>query len=242
MEGKCGNTAVVPELLGGRGTWVQSGMQPLRVVLPFGIGTPEEKRGSYRRALWEVGLEPLENVTQLDGAGGLLLAGGNDIDPDLYGAAREAETEEPDVVRDALESDLLRQALAQDLPVFGICRGLQLFNAALGGTLAQQVEGHKRPKVREVHAVAIAPGSRLESILGTNIYLVNSRHHQCAERVAPGVGVSATAPDGVIEALEMPGKRFVLTVQWHPEARMDGEDRKLLKAFAAAVSEYRRDR
>jgi gamma-glutamyl-gamma-aminobutyrate hydrolase PuuD len=206
-----------------------------RVALPFGIGTPETKRDSYRRALLAVGVEPVEDVSSLASVGGLLLAGGTDVDPALYGESRQAQTDEPDAVRDALESSLLREALQRDLPVFGICRGLQLLNAALGGTLIQHVDGHKRPKEREVHSVSIAPASRLASILSAPEYIVNSRHHQCAGRVADGLLVAATAPDGVIEALEVPGKRFALAVQWHPEARMDGPDRKLFEAFASAL-------
>jgi len=206
------------------------------VALPFGVGTPESKRDSYRRALVAVGIEPVEDVPSLASVGGLLLAGGTDVDPALYGDFRESQTDESDPVRDALESALLREALHRDLPVFGICRGLQLLNAVLGGTLIQHVDGHKRPKEREVHSVSIAPASRLASILGAPEYIVNSRHHQCAGRVADGLLVAATAPDGVIEALEFPGKRFALAVQWHPEARVDGEDRKLFEAFASALA------
>ncbi len=208
----------------------------IRVALPFGIGTPEEKRGSYRNALRHAGVEPLEDVTDLRGVDGLLLAGGTDVDPALYGAAREAGTDEPDRVRDGIEGALLDEALVRDLPVLGICRGLQFLNVHLGGTLRQHIDGHKYPKVREVHSVTIAPGSRLEAILATREYVVNSRHHQAAERVGAGLAVTATAPDGVVEALELPGKRFVLAVQWHPEARTDSPDARLFDAFLKALS------
>lgn len=208
----------------------------IRVALPFGIGTPEEKRGSYRNALGQAGIEPVENVTNLSGLDGLLLAGGTDVDPALYGAAREAETDEPDRVRDGLEGALLDEAIERDLPVLGICRGLQFLNVHLGGTLRQHIAGHKYPKVREVHSIAIAPASRLEAILETREYVVNSRHHQGADRVGTGLTVTATAPDGVVEALELPGKRFVLAVQWHPEARTDGPDARLFEAFRDALS------
>jgi putative glutamine amidotransferase len=208
----------------------------IRVALPFGIGTPEEKRGSYRNALLHAGIEPVENVTDLGGVDGLVLAGGTDVDPALYGAGREAETDEPDRVRDGLEGALLDEALERDLPVLGICRGLQILNVHLGGTLRQHIDGHKFPKVREVHGIAIAPGSRLEAILGTREYVVNSRHHQAADRVGAGLGVTATAPDGVVEALELAGKRFVLAVQWHPESRTDGPDARLFEAFREVLS------
>jgi len=140
-------------------------------------------------------------------------------------------------VRDALESALLREAMERDLPVLAICRGLQLFNAALGGTLEQHIEGHNFRKLRDAHPIAIVPGTRLERILGLDQYVVNSRHHQCAAAVAAGLVVAARAPDGVVEALEAPEKSFVLAVQWHPEARMDGADARLLAAFRDAVAQ-----
>jgi putative glutamine amidotransferase len=208
----------------------------MKVALPFGIGTPESKRDSYRNALRAAGIEPVEDFTALDGVSGLLLAGGTDVDPALYGEPRRPETDEPDQKRDELERALLREALDRDLPVFGICRGIQLFNVVLGGTLLQHIEGHKFPKVREVHEVAIAPGCTLASILGPGAYTVNSRHHQCIGKVANGLLATAHAPEGVVEALEFPGKRFALAVQWHPEARMDGPDAKLFHAFRAALS------
>ncbi len=206
----------------------------IRVALPFGIGTPEEKRANYRSALRQAGIEPVENAANLAGMGGLLLAGGTDVDPALYGAAREAQTDQPDPVRDSLEAALLDEALGRDLPVLGICRGLQFLNVRLGGTLSQHIGGHKCPKQRDVHPVTIAPASLLHAILETQEYVVNSRHHQGADRVGKGLVVTATAPDGVIEALELPGKRFVLAVQWHPEARTDGPDARLFDAFRKA--------
>lgn len=207
----------------------------MRVALPFGVSTPESKREPYRAALLAVGIEPAENISTLDGLAGLCLAGGADVDPAIYGGAREKETAEPDRDRDQLESRLLREAIGRDLPILAICRGLQLLNAVLGGTLKQDIQGHNCRKQRDVHEIRIAPGSRLESILGTAAYTVNSRHHQCADEIAAGLLVAATAPDGVVEALEAPGQRFALAVQWHPEARMDGEDKKLFLAFRGAL-------
>jgi putative glutamine amidotransferase len=206
-----------------------------RVALPFGIGTPEQKRVNYRNALRGAGIEPVEGVSGLDGLDGLMLAGGNDVDPALYGAEPAPETEEPDAVRDALERSLIEQALARDLPILGICRGIQMFNAALGGSLIQHIEGHRAPRQREVHPVSIEPGSILESILNRGQFMVNSRHHQCVGKVAPGLAVTAKSPDGIVEALEFPGKRFVLAVQWHPEARTDGPDAKIFEAFRRAL-------
>jgi putative glutamine amidotransferase len=210
----------------------------IRVALPFGVGTPEEKRVNYRSALRGAGIEPVENVSALDGLDGLdglMLAGGNDVDPAIYGAERAPETEEPDTARDALERSLIAQALARDLPILGICRGIQMFNASLGGSLIQHIEGHRAPRQREVHPVTIEQGSILESILKRNEFVVNSRHHQCVGKVAPGLSVTAKSPDGVVEALELAGKRFVLAVQWHPEARTDGPDAKIFEAFRRAL-------
>lgn len=203
----------------------------LKVALPFGTGTPEEKRVFYREALRGLAIETVEDAAALASLDGLLLAGGNDIDPALYGETRIAQTEDPDPDRDRRESVLLREAIERDLPVLAICRGLQLLNVVRGGTLIQHVEGHSLRKLRDAHPVSIAAGSRLEAILDTREYVVNSRHHQCAGAVAPGLVVTASAPDGVVEALELAGRSFILAVQWHPEARTDGPDAKLFAAF-----------
>ena len=125
--------------------------------------------------------------------------------------------------------------LDRDLPVLAICRGLQLLNVAEGGTLLQDVEGHRCPDQQEVHPIAITGGSKLKSILEVEEFVVNSRHHQCVDRVATGLVVVAKAPDGVVEALELPGRRFMLAVQWHPEDRTSGLDAKLFEAFRDAM-------
>jgi gamma-glutamyl-gamma-aminobutyrate hydrolase PuuD len=207
-----------------------------RVALPFGIGTPEQKRVHYRAALRLAGIEPVEGVASLGGLDGLLLAGGTDVDPQFYGAVRAAETDEPDGDRDFLERALLGEALARDLPVLGICRGMQFLNVHFGGALKQHIVDHRKPKQRDVHEIEIAPGSRLERILGTRRYSVNSRHHQGVERAAVGLTAAAKAAgDGIVEALELPGPRFALAVQWHPEARTDGPDLRLFEAFREAM-------
>ena len=134
-----------------------------------------------------------------------------------------------------MEVALLQGALERDLPVLAICRGMQMLNVALGGTLAQHIEGHRCPGQANAHGLTIAAGSRLEGILGTE---VNSRHHQCVERLGDGLVVVARAPDDVVEAVEFPGKRFVVGVQWHPE---DGaEDWKLFAAFREAMGDVTR--
>ena len=138
---------------------------------------------------------------RLTGLDGLVLAGGTDIDAALYGAPRHAETGDPDCDRDRVEVALLQEALERDLPVLAICRGMQMLNVALGGTLAQHIEGHLCPGQAVAHGLSIAPGSRLDGILGT---AVNSRHHQCVERLADGLVVVGRAPDDVVEAVELP--------------------------------------
>ena len=114
----------------------------IRVALPFGK-TPERKRIAYRNALEGAGIQPVEDAISLDGLDGLLLAGGTDVDPALYGSSRRNETAEPDRDRDCIEARLLREALDRDIPVLAICRGLQLLNVVQGGTLVQHIEGHK---------------------------------------------------------------------------------------------------
>ena len=209
--------------------------RPIRVALPFGSGTPESKRAPYRGALKAASIEPDENATTVDGLDGLLLAGGSDIDPALYGAPRDPRTAGVDHDRDSLEYTLLREALNRGLPVLAICRGMQLLNAFLGGTLVQHIEGHRCPQQQTAHRITIASPSRLKSILGADEYVVNSRHHQCVDRVAGELAVVARAPDDVPEALELPGDGFVLAVQWHPEDRTDGPDFQLFEAFRDAM-------
>jgi putative glutamine amidotransferase len=165
---------------------------------------------------------------------GLVLAGGADIGPDLYGAPRAPLTDSrPD--RDAGEITLLRAALDADLPVLGVCRGMQLLAAACGGRLHQHlpdVVGHEKhrpaPGVYGTHPVRFADGSRIAALMGDDIQ-VNSYHHQGV--ADPGsLTVTGWADDDVAEALEDPARRFVLGVQWHPEAARDA------RLFAALVT------
>jgi putative glutamine amidotransferase len=137
----------------------------------------------------------------------------------------------------------LDEALERDLPVLAICRGMQLFNVARGGTLRQHIEErevHQRydlPKREPVHQVEVEAGTRLAEILGAGDVAVNSRHHQAVGRVGEGLKVSARARDGVVEGFEMPEKRFAVAVQWHPEdqAASDAVQAGLFRAFADAV-------
>ena len=129
----------------------------------------------------------------------------------------------------------VQSQIDRDLPVLAICRGLQMLNVVLGGTLVQHIEGHRYRERPDAHPIAIASHSRLRSILEVDEFVVNSRHHQCADRVASGLVVVARAPDNVVEALELPAKRFVLAVQWHPEDRAGGPDARLFEAFRDAM-------
>ncbi|NDJ60242.1 MAG: gamma-glutamyl-gamma-aminobutyrate hydrolase family protein [Chloroflexi bacterium] len=181
---------------------------------------------------------------------GLLLPGGPDVHPDYYGAERHETTKEIDDNRDALELTVARWAVSDDLPVFGICRGQQVFNVALGGSLLQDIPSalgdavthrdQSEPRDKRLHEVAIDGASQLSQIIGATRANVNSIHHQAVGAVAPGVRVAAHSPDGVIEALEVPDRRFALTVQWHPEDLYadDPTAQQLFAAFIKSASDY----
>ena len=163
----------------------------------------------------------------LDHLDGLMLAGGADIDPSVYGADCEVETVHTVPRRDAVEVALAREALARDLPLLGICRGMQLLNVACGGTLHQHVPHrfghHEHLRVRGSfdgadHDVRLAAGSLAARVAGTQPRATKSHHHQGIDRVGAGLVVSGRAADDLPEALEDPTRRFVLGVQWHPEA------------------------
>lgn len=184
----------------------------------------------YRKALRDAGVEPVEPGT--DAWDGVLLCGGSDIDPAHYGEDPAPELGQTDPPRDVYELDIVWSALQRDVPVLAICRGMQLLNVACGGTLQQHIEGHRNV----THTVAVEAGSRLAAITGESRFPVNSRHHQAVGEVGDGLQVTARA-EGIVEALEMPGKRFVVGVQWHPEDRVqtDAPDRALFEAFAASL-------
>lgn len=202
----------------------------------------------YADALRLAGIEPVlyeaGERSNLDGVSGLLLTGGDDVNPRLYGEDPVAETEPADDKRDAIELQLIAEALERDLPLFAICRGLQILNVQHGGTLIQHldtVQRHRRrtpDRALPAHEVNIAPGTLLADIAGSGTWQVNSRHHQAVKKVGDGLIVSATdAEDGTIEALERPDKRFVLAVQWHPEnqALVGPEQLRLFRRFADAL-------
>jgi gamma-glutamyl-gamma-aminobutyrate hydrolase PuuD len=178
----------------------------------------------------------------LDALDGVVFSGGADVDPAHYGAEPHPETDAPQTRRDAGEIALLRAALERDLPTLAICRGFQLLNVARGGDLVQHLpeqvghDDHKRvPGEFAVHPVEIREGSRLATIVGTSSD-VASHHHQAPGRVGDGLVESAWAADGTLEAVEDPTRRFVVGVQWHPEA---GEDAALFDALVEQARAYR---
>lgn len=174
---------------------------------------------------------------------GVLLTGGDDVNPALYGQGRHPMTEAPDDVRDAEECRAIAGALEMDVPLLGICRGQQILNVHHGGSLTQHVENvemhqaQPENRAQPAHHVDIVPGTLLADIAAIPRWDVNSRHHQALDKVAPGLRVAARSADGLIEAVDQPGKRFVLAVQWHPENQspVSAEQRKLFQAFVSAL-------
>ena len=177
---------------------------------------------------------------------GLIVTGGAfDVDPALFGAESRHATVTTKDRRTRFELAMTSGALEQDRPVLGICGGQQLLNVVLGGTLIQHIPdevagalAHEQPNPRNEpgHTVRIAPGTLLHRIAGVDEIAVNSAHHQAVKDVAPGTLVDATAPDGVIEGIEAPGRRFCLGVQWHPEFAISGTDRRIFGALIDAAS------
>ncbi|MGH3433428.1 MAG: gamma-glutamyl-gamma-aminobutyrate hydrolase family protein [Thermocrispum sp.] len=180
----------------------------------------------------------------VEGIDGLLLSGGADIGPASYGQPSHPETDVPRTDRDAFEFGLLRVALAAGLPVLGVCRGCELLNVAFGGSLVQHLPdavGHERhrPAPAEFGAsrITVDPGSKVAAVLGAEAK-ARCYHHQAIGRLADGLTAVGWADDGTVEAVEVPGERFVLGVQWHPEETPD--DPRLMKALVAAAA-VRRD-
>jgi putative glutamine amidotransferase len=178
----------------------------------------------------------------LDGLDGLVITGGKDVDPAAYGQPAHPDTDEPGRDRDAWEFALLDRALDRELPVLGICRGAQVLNVALGGTLHQHlpdVIGHGRHRagnaVFTTLPVRTVPGTRLAGLVGESVD-AQCYHHQAVAELGDGLVVSGWDADGVIEALELPGDGFVLAVQWHPEESLD--DLRLFSAIVEAARSY----
>lgn len=216
--------------------------------------TPCNRLPDYVESIRRAGGEPrvlsTDQAPSVRGLDGLLFTGGDDLDPAHYREARHPKTTAPDAVRDEFELELARLALAEDTPMLAVCRGLQVINVAAGGTLIQDIAsevnqtlGHQinTPLYAIAHEVWVARGSVLshvmqEQLADGEVLQVNSRHHQAVKETAPGFDVCATAPDGIIEAIERPHSRFCIAVQWHPENFWrTGEFRSLFEEFVKAA-------
>jgi putative glutamine amidotransferase len=179
----------------------------------------------------------------IDRLDGLLLTGGGDVRPAEYGRAPATATYGIDVERDRCELDLARAAVSRDLPLLAICRGVQVLNVALGGTLIQDIADEVPGALRHwdpqhwgegVHRIRFITGSLLAALLGPEI-TVNSVHHQAIERLGNGLAAAGRSADGVVEAVEAPGRRFVAGVQWHPESLGAGHPSfRLFESLTAA--------
>jgi putative glutamine amidotransferase len=215
--------------------------------------TPSNRLTDYVESVRRAGGEPrvlsVEAPPSLEGLDGILFTGGGDVDPKHYGEAKHEKTNEPDAARDAYELELARLALARGTPLLAVCRGLQVVNVAAGGTLIQDIASEVNqnlehqvdsPPFAIAHEVWVSPDSLLSRVMQEqmdgDVLQVNSRHHQAVERAASGFSVAATAPDGVVEAIERPSSRFCLAVQWHPENFWrTGEFRSLFEEFVKAA-------
>jgi putative glutamine amidotransferase len=189
-------------------------------------------------------LEPLD---------GLVLSGGGDLDPATYGGQSHDKTYMVDRERDDFEFDLARLVLARGMPLLAICRGLQIVNVALGGSLVAHVPDrygdgvmHRAPPREPIpHDVEVSgTSSRLVSAMGEGSAEIMSWHHQAVDRIGEGLRVTARAPDGLIEALEPGGEGWTVAVQWHPElnAATDAKQAALFAAFGLAAARYRKER
>ena len=211
---------------------------------------------SYSAAAYAAGLRPYilpvldarDAEAMLDGMAGLILTGGEDVDPAHYGGTPHPALGDVHPQRDAFELALVHAARARRLPTLAICRGVQVANVALGGTLVQDLPSEWPTALAHdgswgrgdrVHDLRVAAGSRLAEAIGATDASTNSLHHQAIARVAEGLVAVAHAPDGVVEGVEWAGDDWWMAgVQWHPEeltATTDGWDRALFAAFAAAV-------
>ena len=195
------------------------------VMAPRSYATAVQKAGAIALVLPPDGRANDEPDALLDNLDGLYLAGGSDVDPETYGARPHPKTQDSWPERDAFEVSLTRRALERDMPVLGSCRGMELLNVACGGTLEQNLpdrigsDRHRHtPGAYGDHEVRLEPGSLAARAAGAERLAVKSHHHQGIDRVGEGlIATGWSEPDDVIEAIEVPGRRFALGVLWHPE-------------------------
>ena len=208
---------------------------------------------AFVQALWAAGGEPVLLPTALpaDSASGflgkldgLILTGGGDVDPEWYGEAREEFTVGVVPERDAFEIEMARRAVARRLPILAVCRGIQVLNVSLGGSLIQDLVNagwdnhHIGQPPTAFHDVHVGPGTRLAAAVGVERMRVNSLHHQAVRRLGRGLRPAAVAADGIVEAVELEGPGWALGVQWHPELMLE-TDPVQLTIFRAVIGQAR---
>ena len=235
-------------------------MKEIRIAVPQ-MGNDlfrKYMKGKYvsslkRSGAWTVWIETgnaQEAVKQALACDGLLLPGGADVDPGLYGQEREEKTGKPNPQRDYLEPLLIGAFLNAGKPIFCICRGCQVLNVYFGGTLTQDITGLQKyrhmdflSRARYAHPLKVRDGTLLASCLGAAVIQVNSMHHQAIEQVGEGLIVSGRSADGFVEAVEYPGSGFCLGVQWHPEhmSRRDALQQTLFDRFVEAAEKEARN-
>lgn len=220
------------------------------------------KMEDYLESVRRAGGEPVEVVVGgespaqiLSRVDGLMLTGGGDVDPQLYGEKPHATFQAAETGRDQFEIALARAAVDKGIPLLAICRGMQVLNVAMGGTLVQDIPSQitgalqhavPQPRAGGAHEVWVAKGSKLQTLLRDHMEdgetcHVNSRHHQSVKQVARGFEVTATSPDGVIEAMEKPDAPYCVAVQWHPENFWrTGEFRELFEGLVQAATSKKR--
>jgi len=226
-------------------------------IRPEGDTSRVRLTAAYVTALERAGLIPLivpplanaeAAASVLDSVAGLVLTGGEDVDPARYGEKRHEKVRSVNPARDATEAALIEEARARGTPVLAICRGIQILNVALGGTLVQDIPSQCETTIdhddegarnSRTHEVEIEPDSLIAKAVGAEHVTVNSFHHQSVKRVADGMRVTARSPDGVIEGIESTDEDWwVMGIQWHPEEMTESAepwDRGLFKAFAKQI-------
>jgi putative glutamine amidotransferase len=227
------------------------------VSMSITVGTSTERayvNSTYLNAIQQAGGVPVALPAQLSprswerlaaGLDGLLLTGGGDIDPALFGEAPHPALSDVAPIRDTFEAAAARWALERGVPLLCVCRGMQVLNVALGGTLYQDVgtepgtqleHRQKGPRNEPTHKVKVTPGSRLAEVMGADEVEVNSMHHQAVKSLGQGLAACAWAPDQIVEGIELPSADgFVLAVQWHPE-ELIGHSEPARRLFSALVT------